>query len=43
MSRLRSVTPPGLLVGEATDPMKDECESIGLAGAKQAFCNRCSV
>ena len=37
MSRLHSITPPGLLVGGATDPMKGECECIGLADAKQAF------
>jgi hypothetical protein len=41
MSRLHSITPPELLVGGATDPMKGECECIDLARVKQAFCNRC--
>ena len=41
MSRLHSITLPGLLVGGAIDPMKGECECIDLADAKQAFCNRC--
>jgi hypothetical protein len=40
MSRLYSITPPGLLVGGAMDPMKGECECINRAYAKQAFCNR---
>ena len=40
MSRLYSITPPGLLVGRAIDPMKGECECINRAYAKQAFCNR---
>src|SRR6266550_60822 len=43
MSRLYSITPPGLLVGGAIDPMKGECECIDLADAKQAFCNRAWV
>jgi len=41
MSRLHSITPTGLLVGGATDPMKGECECIGLADAKQEFCAFC--
>jgi len=40
MSRLYSITPPGVLVGRAIDPMKGECECINRAYAKQAFCNR---
>src|SRR4029453_6279301 len=41
MSRLHSITPTGLLVGGATDPMKGGCECIGLAHAKQEFCAFC--
>jgi hypothetical protein len=40
MSRLSTITPPGLLVGGAIDPMKGECECINRAYAKQAFCIR---
>jgi len=41
MSRLHSLTLPGLLVGGAVGPMKGECECIDRTDAKQAFCDRC--